>query len=84
MTISMSDPRLAVLENELKTGNLLTKKQIKKAMNNALVYFTVYGFPPYKTFELWLNSYLAVFEGIFTKEQTILLLEKSIAKRPPE
>ena len=78
MTLLNDDPRHTVLFDVLQENGTLSKEQVEKAKANALAYFAENGYPPYSSFELHLNSYIKIFEGIFTPEQVIVLASKAI------
>ena len=78
MLILKDDPRHSILIDDLKKDGKLTQEQVEKAMSNALIYFTEHGYPPYDSFDIYLNSFIKTFEGIYTPEEVIILAAKAI------
>lgn len=80
MPIFKDDPRHTILFEQFRKSGKLSKKQMEKAMENALVYFTEHGYPPYDSFDVYLNSLIKTFEGILSPEQVILFAAEAIEK----
>ena len=57
MTLFNEDPRHTILLDQLQKSGKLSKEQVAKAMSNTLAYFTEHGYPPYDSFDVYLNSY---------------------------
>jgi len=78
MVIFKDDLRHNILIEELMKSGKLTQEQVDMAMSNALIYFSEHGYPPYDSFDVYLNSFIKTFEGILTPDEVIVMAAKAI------